>query len=47
MSARHLFKKLSDNLKDLLVVDWYKDEQPKAKVKSAIEVSLNEVCREL
>ena len=38
----HLFKKLSDNRKDLLVVDWYKDEQPKAKVKSAIEVSLNE-----
>lgn len=42
LSAKHLFKKLSDNRKDLLVVDWYKDEQPKAKVKSAIEVSLNE-----
>ena len=42
LSAKRLFKKLSDNRKDLLVVDWYKDEQPKAKVKSAIEVSLNE-----
>ena len=40
--AKNLFKKLSDNRNDLLVVDWYKDEQPKAKVKSAIEVSLNE-----
>lgn len=42
LSAKNLFKKLSENRKDLLVVDWYKDEQPKAKVKSAIEVSLNE-----
>lgn len=42
LSAKHLYKKLSDNRKDLLVVDWYKDEQPKARVKSAIEVSLNE-----
>lgn len=42
LAAKNLFKKLSDNRKDLLVVDWYKDEQPMAKVKSAIEVSLNE-----
>jgi len=42
LSAKNLFKKLSENRKDLLVVDWYKDEQPKAKVKSAIEISLNE-----
>lgn len=42
LSAKNLFKKLSENRKDLLVVDWYKDERPKAKVKSAIEVSLNE-----
>jgi len=41
LSAKNLYKKLSDNRKDLLVVDWYKDEQPKAKVKSAIEVSLD------
>ena len=24
-----------------MVVDWYKDEQPRAKVKSAIETSLD------
>lgn len=42
LSAKNLFKKLSDNRNDLLVVDCYKDEQPKAKVKSAIQVSLNE-----
>lgn len=42
LSAKNLFKKLSDNRKDLLVVDWYKDAQPTAKVKSAIEASLNE-----
>lgn len=28
--------------KVLLVVDWHKDEQPKAKVKHAIQLSLNE-----
>lgn len=42
LSAKNLFKKLSENRKELLVVDWYKDEQPKAKVKNAIEVMLNE-----
>lgn len=42
LSAKNLFKKLSENRKELLVVDWYKDEQPKAKVKNAIEIMLNE-----
>lgn len=42
LSAKNLFHKLSNNRKALLVVDWYKDEQPMAKVKSAIEDSLNE-----
>ena len=42
LSAKNLFKKLSENRKDLLVVDWYKDDQPRARVKSAIEVSLND-----
>ena len=42
LSAKNLFKKLTENKKDLLVVDWYKDEQPKAKVKTAIEMSLND-----
>ena len=42
LSAKNLYKKLSENRKNLLVVDWYKDDQPKAKVKYAIEESLNE-----
>lgn len=42
LSAKHLYQRLMDNKKELLVVDWYKDEQPKAKVKTAIEVALNE-----
>ncbi len=42
LSAKNLYKKLTENKNDLLVVDWYKDEQPKAKVKNVIEISLNE-----
>ena len=42
LSAKNLFKKLSAEKSRLLVVDWYKDEQPIAKVKTAIETSLNE-----
>ena len=42
LSAKNLFKKLSEQKKELMVVDWYRDEQPRAKVKSAIEESLNE-----
>ena len=41
LSAKNLFKKLIEQKKDLLVVDWYKDEQPRAKVKTAIETSLD------
>ena len=41
LSAKNLVKKLRENKKDLLVVDWYKDDQPKTKVKSAVERSLN------
>ena len=42
LSAKNLFKKLSENRKNLLVVDWYKDDQPKERVKSAVADSLNE-----
>lgn len=42
LSAKNLFKKLTESKKELLVVDWYKDEQPRAKVKTAVEVSLNQ-----
>ena len=41
LSAKNLYKKLTDEKKELLVVDWYKDEQPRARVKTAIESSLN------
>lgn len=42
LAAKNLFKKLSTEKAELLVVDWYKDDQPKMKVKSAIEYALNE-----
>jgi len=41
LSAKNLFRKLTEKKDELMVVDWYKDEQPRAKVKSAIEESLN------
>ncbi len=42
LSAKNLFKKLTEKRSELLVVDWYKDEQPRAKVQSAVETSLND-----
>ncbi len=41
LAAKNLFKKLSDNRKSLLVVDWYKDEMPREKVEDAIRTSLD------
>ena len=41
LSAKNLFRKLSDDKSELMVVDWYKDEQPKARVKTVIEKSLD------
>jgi len=41
LAAKNLYKKLTIERDNLLVVDWYKDEQPKLKVKYAIEDSLN------
>ena len=41
LSAKNLFKKLTKDKAELMVVDWYKDEQPRAKVKTAIEKSLD------
>lgn len=40
-AAKNLYKKLTTERDNLLVVDWYKDEQPKLKVKHTIEDSLN------
>ncbi|MBE5750625.1 MAG: type I restriction endonuclease subunit R [Clostridiales bacterium] len=42
LAAKNLFKKLTTEKDELLVVDWYKDDQPRLKVKSAIEYALNE-----
>ena len=36
LSAKRLFEKLRDNKQDIFVVDWYKDEQPRSRVKSTI-----------
>lgn len=41
LSAKELFKKLSENRNNLFVADWYKDEQPKARVKDAIMETLD------
>ena len=41
-SAVNDSKKLTEKKAELLVVDWYKDDQPLARVKSAIETSLND-----
>jgi type I restriction enzyme R subunit len=42
LAAKNLYKKLTTERDELLVVDWYKDDQPRLKVKSAIEYALNE-----
>ena len=42
LAAKNLFKKFTNEKDELLVVDWYKDDQPRLKVKSAIEYTLNE-----
>ena len=36
LSAKNLYHKLKENEATLFVADWYKDEQPKARVKKAI-----------
>lgn len=41
LAAKNLFKKLTAEKDELLVVDWYKDDQPRLKVKSAIEDALD------
>ena len=41
LSAKNLFERLRRNHNNLFVADWYKDEQPKAKVKNAIMEALD------
>lgn len=41
LTSKALFQKLQENRQKILVVDWYKDEQTRAKVKSTIEEVLD------
>ena len=41
LAAKNLYKKLTEEKKNIMVVDWYKDEQPRQKVLAIIQVSLN------
>lgn len=41
LSAKNLFNKLTAKKAELLIVDWYKDEQPRAKVRTEIETVLD------
>lgn len=41
LSAKNLFQRLSSSRNSLFVADWYKDEQPKAKVKDVIMEALD------
>ena len=41
LSAKDLFRHLNENRHSLFVADWYRDEQPKAKVKDAIMKTLD------
>ena len=41
LAAKNLYKKLTEEKKNVMVVDWYKDEQPRQKVLAIIQFSLN------
>ncbi len=41
LAAKNLYKKLSEEKNKVMVVDWYKDEQPRQQVMAIIKVSLN------
>lgn len=41
LAAKNLYKKLSEEKENVMVVDWYKDEQPKQRVLKIISSSLN------
>lgn len=41
LAAKHLFTTLKENKEKLLIVDWYKNEQPIKKVQDVIEESLD------
>ena len=41
LAAKNLYKKLSEEKKNVMVIDWYKDDQPRQKVLAIIQLSLN------
>ena len=41
LAAKNLYKKLTEEKKNLFLVDWYKDEQASATVKDAIISTLD------
>jgi type I restriction enzyme R subunit len=41
LAAKNLYKKLMEEKATLMIVDWYKDDQPTERVKNAIKESLN------
>ena len=41
LAAKNLYKKLLEEKDKVMVVDWYKDEQPRKKVFTLIQLSLN------
>ena len=43
LAAKKLFQKLTDERESLLIIEWYKDEAPRGRVRSAIETVLNEL----
>ena len=42
LAAKNLYNKLIEEKDKVMVVDWYKDEQPRTMVFSIIQKSLNE-----
>ena len=42
VAAKNLYKKLTEEKEQLMIVDWYKDDQPVALVKDAIQKSLDQ-----
>ena len=41
LASKNLYRKLLDNKETMMVVDWYKDEQPRHKVLAMIKESLD------
>lgn len=42
LAAKNLYQKLKEKKEQVMVIDWYKDEQPRKKVLGLIQSSLNE-----